>query len=286
MPLPKSLSKHGTFIYGIPQTIQEHGGAAQAAQAVAACGMQHVWVRIHGRNTIDDSQAMKDFIKACKDAGIGVAGWGWCQGEKPKAEAEMAKKALTKLGLTDYVADIEQGVSNAQWTQQEVELFFSVLRSNANGPTTVGLSSHGFIDYHEPELLKPALPYVDVMCPQTYWFRYPTKKLLKAVGESETEFPLDDPASYLKLCVKRWKKHYGKPVVATGQAYVSSDESTSFTQKIADEKVESFLATFDAWKTLAGLNWWYFTSTSDGSMSQRMYSAIRAAKLNSKPFTA
>lgn len=276
------MSKHGTFIYGVKETIKEHGSAALVAQAVKDCHMQHVWVRIHGRNSIDDSQDMKDLISACKDADLGVAGWGWCQGENPKAEAEMAKKALTRLGLRDYIADIEQGVSNANWTAAEIELFFSRLKSNANAPETIGLSSHGFIDWHEPDLLKAALPYVDVLCPQTYWFRYPSKKMLKAVGENETDFPLDDPSSYVRLCVKRWRTLYGKPVIATGQAYTSADESPSYTQDIADGKVESLVTTFDKWSQLAGFNWWYFPSTSSGSMSNRMYQAIKAARLNAK----
>jgi hypothetical protein len=69
----------------------------------------------------------------------------------------------------------------------------------------VAVTSHGFIDWHEPSLVKAAEPFVDAMNMQAYWFEsYPLLKMLKSIGADAHQYPLANAASYAKLCVDRW----------------------------------------------------------------------------------
>jgi hypothetical protein len=218
-------------------------------------------------------------ISALKNEGIAVAGWGWCQGEHISVEVELALTTLSEFGLEHYVADVEDGVNSANWSVSEVKTFFRSLRE-ALPNSQIGVSSFGFIPWHKPQLMKAADPFVDFFAPQVYWFTFPTPKILNAVGASPSEFPLNSPASYARLCIREWKKTVSKPLVMTGQAYWG--EAADYTQGIADAKVTSFIEKFDKWDQLQGLNWWHIGGKSQNAMSFGMYQSIKAARLNGR----
>jgi hypothetical protein len=141
---PPSMAGHGTFIYDATATIGRYGSPELAAQAVKALDMQHVWVRIHGAQQMHALEPTRSLVRAFKGAGIGVAGWGWCQGEDVSAEARLAQNALNRFELEDYVADLEPGVQGAHWTEDEINSFFSHLREGLAAKSKVALSTHAF----------------------------------------------------------------------------------------------------------------------------------------------
>ena len=278
--MEQAVSGHGVFIYSAQATVERYGSASLVAKALGELDMQHAWVRIHGATSVHHPTPTLPLVQALQDAGIAVAGWGWCQGNNVDVEVELALTALNDFGLDHYVADIEEGVNNAHWTTTEVKKFLTQLRASLPDESQVGVSSFGFIPWHKPELMKAANDLVDFFAPQVYWFFHPTTKVLNAMGVSASDYPLDDAASYARLCIKAWRKYVTKPLVLTGQAYWG--ETPSYTRGEAEAKVEEFLAGFDKWNQLQGFNWWHAGGAGQDAMSFAMYEAIRAARLNHK----
>lgn len=277
--MEKAVSGHGTFIYDASATIARYGSAALVAAALKECDMQHAWVRIHGSTRPEPHAATQTLISALTQAGIAVAGWGWCQGETIDFEVELALTALSSFGLKHYIADVEDGVHGANWTSAEVKTFFKSLRA-ALPDSQIGLSTFGFIPWHKPQLMTAAQPFVDFFAPQVYWFNFPTPKILKAAGLDVSKYPLNDSVSYTGVCIEVWKKLVTKPLVVTGQAYWG--EVPGFVQGTADAKLKHFVEKFDKWKSLQGLNWWHLGGKSQEAMSFGMFQALKTAKLNKR----
>lgn len=277
--MEKAVSGHGVFIYDAAATIARYGSAALVATAVQECDMQHAWVRIHGANKPEAVTSTTSLIAALKQAEIAVAGWGWCQGDNVEFEAELALTTLNEFGLEHYVADVEDGVHGANWSKSEVRTFFKSLRG-ALPNSQIGLSTFGFIPWHKPQLMTAAEDFVDFFAPQTYWFNFPTQKLLNAAEVKQTDYVLNNAASYVQLCIDVWRKVVEKPLVITGQAYWG--EVPGFEQATAEAKLNKFLEQFDSYKELQGLNWWHLGGKGQGAMSFGMFQALRTAKLNDR----
>ena len=114
--LSNAFRKHGTYVYQVPDTIARYGTAALAIEAMSAAQMTHVGS--HPRSNCvypaAGKKIIQTFIDNLKKASIAVAGWGWCQGSDPTADARLAVKELQAFGLTDYIADIEHGLHGCQ----------------------------------------------------------------------------------------------------------------------------------------------------------------------------
>ena len=276
--MEKAVSGHGVFIYDAAATIARYGSAALVATAVKELDMQHAWVRLHSATTPEPATQTANIIAALKQAEIGVAGWGWCQGDNIDFEVELVLTTLNEFGLEHYVADVEDGVHTANWSKAEVKKFFKALRE-ALPNSQIGLSTFGFIPWHKPELMTAAEPFVDFFAPQTYWFNYPSKKILNAAGVDESQFVLNNSASYVRLCIKVWQELVEKPLVIAGQAYWGE---AGFARGSAEAKLNQFIEQFDAWDELQGMNWWHLGGKGQDAMSFAMFQALRTAKLNNR----
>jgi hypothetical protein len=277
--MEKAVSGHGTFIHDAQATIRRYGSPALVAEALKECDMQHAWVRTHGAKGTSEPTPTETLIDALKNSGIAVAAWGWCQGDHVSVDVEHALTSLQEFKLDHYIADIEDGVSGANWTAGEVKQFFESLRESLPD-AQIGVSSFGFIPWHKPQLMKAAEPFVDFFAPQVYWFSFPTSKMIKAAGADPSKYPLDNPVSYAQLCIDVWRETIKKPLVLTAQSYWG--ESPDFSQGLAEAKLKEFVANFKGWKKLQGLNWWHLGGKSQNAMSFAMYQAIKAGNLNGK----
>ncbi|HET7435484.1 MAG TPA: hypothetical protein VFN10_12320 [Thermoanaerobaculia bacterium] len=252
--------------------IAAYGSAPAAAKAMVACRMSHVWLRVHGRRvSYGTDRATRDLRDACRRAGLNIAGWGWCQGDDPFAEAELAVRSMRELELNDYVADIEEGVNASHWTQLEIRSFLGEIREKLSGG--LALSSFGLITWHSPELIKAAEPHVDVFVPRIYWYDFPSEKMRLQFGH---KYRTDDPASFADLCMNRWVKTMLKPLVMTGQAFWEE----GFEQSAAEQKMARFIESFRGWSHLIGFNWW-----SLDTMSEAMRETLAEARVDRKEFS-
>lgn len=280
-----AFRKHGAFIYEVPATVARYGTTALTIEALKDAQMTHVWVRIHGQTAYPASKKriIDAFIGELKKANIAVAGWGWCQGSDPSADARLAIKELTSFGLSDYVADIEQGVHGANWNADEITSFCSRARAGVAG--SFGITTFPLIDWHEPKLMKAALPFVDMFNPQVYWHHFPNRKMVRQFKRGDgTAYGRDEAFAYADLCLDRWIKLMGdtpKDIVITGQAYWG-EGIPAFSQGDAEDKIDQFLSTWTGYDRIIGLNWWHFGG--GRSMSHRMRNSISKSKLGGKPY--
>jgi hypothetical protein len=283
--LSSAFRKHGTFIYQVAEAIARYGTTPLAIEAMKEAQMTHAWVRIHGQSAYStaDKRTIRAFIDALKSAGVAVAGWGWCQGSDPNADARVALKELRSFELTDYVADIEHGVNNANWTTDEIKSFCTRVRGGVSG--SFGITTFPLIDWHEPQLMKAALPFVDMFNPQVYWHHFPNRKMLRQFTRPNgSPYVQNKAAEYADLCLDRWDKLMGstpKSLVMTGQAYWGEGEPP-FAQDEAEDKLDEFLDAWTGFDRVVGLNWWHFGGGK--SMSHRMRNSINKAKLGAKPY--
>ncbi len=280
-----SFRKHGTFIYEVPATIAHYGTSKLAIETMKTAEMSHAWVRIHSQTPYNTNgkKIIAAFINDLKTAGMAVAGWGWCQGNDPIADARLAVKEMSFFGLTDYVADIENGVHGANWEVSEIVDFCTRVRAGITG--SFGITTFPLIDWHEPELMKAALPFVDMFNPQVYWHHFPNKKMVKQFKRPNgTLYVKDNAAEYADLCLDRWDKLMAsapKELVITGQAYWGEGDPP-FIQAEAEDQLDEFLANWTHFDRVIGLNWWHFGD--DKAMSHRLLDSITKAKLGSKPY--
>jgi hypothetical protein len=278
--LSAAFRRHGSYIYDAAATIADYGSIDLLVAAMQRAGMSHAWVRIHGTQPYGPTtkQLNRQLISALKTGGIAVAGWGWCQGATPLQDAAMALRECAAYGLQDYIADIEPGHSNSQWTVAEVQAFCGKVRQGLAG--SFALSTFALVDWHEPHLLTAALPFVDAVAPQIYWFDYPNQRMLDQFRRPDgTAYPAKEPGAYVDLCLDRWAKAMAgtqKPIVFAGQAYWGEGN----TQMEAEAKLNRFLASWSAFDRVVGINWWHFGGST--GMSHAMFEAIVAADLDSK----
>jgi hypothetical protein len=71
------------------------------------------------------------------------------------------------------------------------------------------------------------------------------------------------------------------PLVITGQTYwgEGGPDQASMEQKLA-----TFVATFDRWDQIAGFNWWHAGGVGAQAMSPPMVTTLNAAKLDQKAY--
>ncbi|MBR0694452.1 hypothetical protein [Bradyrhizobium lablabi] len=281
----KAFRKHGTYVYDVAATIARYGTAALTIEAMQEAQMTHAWVRIHGQSAypVATKRVIGAFIDQVMKVGIAVAGWGWCQGSDPEADARLAVRETASFGLSDYIADIEEGVHNSHWSVATIGGFCTRVRSGVGG--SFGITTFSLIDWHEPGLMKAALPFVDMFNPQVYWHHFPNKKMVRQFKRPDgTAYSQDRAFDYADLCLDRWEKLMGdspKDIVITGQAYWG-EGVPAFSEGDAEDKVDEFLVGWAGYRRVIGLNWWHFGGSQ--SMSHRMRNDINKAKLGAKPY--
>jgi hypothetical protein len=280
--LPAALRGHGTFVYDTAKTVADYGSIPTFVATLKRAGINHLWLRVHGVAPISATALAlnRSLIAACQTAGVAVAGWGWCQGVSPKPDAAMALKALTDHGLNDYVADIEPGHNNSEWTIDEAQTFCAAVRKGLTGGFAI--SSFALIDWHEPQILAATAPYIDAFAPQVYWFDYPNTKMIKQFHRADgTAYRAQSPAEYADLCLDRWARlthPVTKPLILTGQAYWGEGA----TEAESDARLAAFLRDWNGYGRIAGLNWWHFGG--GGAMSHAMLETIVEADLANRPY--
>ncbi len=267
--LKPPFSGHGFYVYDLEGVLDAYGSTAALIDELKRLKVDHLWLRIHGRNYIGshkhaDIERETAFADAARTEGLAIAGWGWCQGEDIVKEIKLAKDAVATYAVDHYIADIEQGENGSHWTKQEVQQFLGGVRGAVAG---LGFTSYGFIDGHAPELLQVAGPIVDMINPQAYWYaNYPKASMLSQTGTTG-QYPLANAAGYASFCRDRYEHWAAKPVVVSGQAYAEGD----FDSNDAVAKLTQFFQDFDRYGDICGLNWWHL-----GSANKAMRDVIAA----------
>ncbi|MFW8594707.1 DUF2272 domain-containing protein [Cribrihabitans neustonicus] len=254
---------HGTFVYNPDYALQKFGSEKSVTRALLNMGMSHAWIRGHNKNGLWKVKSNKRLIDAFRSENISVGVWGWCDGNDVRRDVKNVRDALLEFDPDSYIADIENGVSGASWNAAKSKMFGREVRSAIEHRSFV-VSSFGYINWHEPDIMSALDEYADYFAPQVYWFWYPNQKMLNQTPIEGLR--LKNAADYARACIYHWSKVVSKPLVLTGQAYWG--EHSGWTQTRAEEKLEEFLQDFDEYRVLAGVNWWNFAA--DKAMSKNM----------------
>ena len=294
---------HGTFCYLPDETMRHYSNYPKPAvspppaaldpagfvKAVADMSMSNVWVRLFGLEGVMDPAPTRMLIDALKSAGVQVAGWGYCHGKDPKAERQLAIKQCETYGLTAFVADIEPGRmlggTKSKWDVDDFGDFINALAARF-GRDNLGISTWPVLkiqdspEFPSEKLMKHVADRVAMFAPQAYWMSYPKKVHYDATGFKESDYPKDDPASFVRLVVDSWRaRGFDQNLVVTGQAYWGESGPA---QSVLESKLAKFTSTYADWSKIIGFNWWH--AGNKLAMSPAMIDALVAAKLGSKPF--
>ncbi|MGY8681521.1 M15 family metallopeptidase [Bradyrhizobium sp. UFLA05-153] len=268
---------HGAFIFEPAAASKKYRNWDGVASALLKMKMNHAWIRGHGKDGLFEVKDNLSLVGALRKADIKVLVWGWCQGEgQLDKDIKNAADAIAKFDPDGYVADIEQGVNGAEWTAKGIKTFLTATRAALGGKPLI-LSTHGFVPYHEPELMRAADPFVDAFAPQVYWFWYPNKRMLSQPG-AKGPYKTNDAAAYASLCLDVWRHITRKPIVITAQAYWG--ENQQWGRQDAENKLQEFVTRFTRYDEIAGLNWWHLAG--NAAMSPAMEELIAAADFQAK----
>ncbi len=294
--LADAFRGHGCFLYDPEETLAHFGGNPDAvAEAMVRSHMRHAWVRLHDVTEPVPVEPTQAIVAALRRRNILIAGYGWCHGRDPEWEAHLGLAQMKAYGITHYVANIEQGKNKgkygvSRWDVSKIRRYGKAFRAGAWPATQLLISTYPFIGTHAPELMTAALPYVDGFAPQLYWFNYPSAWMWpRADLPAGASYKVNDPASYVRLCLDMWRHYTSKPLVITGQAYWHDGETADFDRIDAETKFAAFLDHFTDYGRIAALNWWHLGGRSNersGAMSPMMFAYLRDRNLDVKPYAA
>ena len=261
---------HGVFVYEPERAVAAFGSPAGVAVAMRTMGMGHAWLRVHGRDGAWRSAANAGLAAALRADGIAIGVWGWCDGNDVARDIANAVAAIDAHAPDAYIADIEPGVRGARWTAADAVRFAGAVKARL-GARPLVVSGPGLPGPAAAETMAAMDGIVDAFAPQAYWFDGPEPATAAAA-----QLPADDPVAFVRLCLRRWRSVVTRPLIVTGQAWWG--EADGWTQQAAEARLAAFLAGFDDYAGIAGLNWWNLAAPD--AMSARMRDLIAAARLD------
>ncbi|MBO4223476.1 hypothetical protein [Bradyrhizobium neotropicale] len=258
-------------------------------RAVKDMNMSNVWVRLFGLEGVMNPAPTRQLVDALKSAGINVAGWGYCHGKDWEAELDHAINQSRTYGLTAFVADIEPGRllggTKSRWRVNDfVRLVDGLVdefsRDNLGISTWPVLKIQDSAEFPSIDLMRHVADRVAMFAPQAYWMGYPKQVHYDATGFKETQYPRDDPSSFVRLVVDSWRAlGFDQHLVVTGQAYWGEGGPS---RSILERKLREFTTSYVEWHKIIGFNWWH--AGNELAMSRPMIDALVSAKLGQKPF--
>ena len=292
MAIDPAFQGHGTYTYLPEDTMRFYANYASASERRGVAGricdlargsaaaapvspdglvrafkdmdLRHVWVRLFGLEGAMPEAPTRTLVDALRSAGFHVAGWGYCHGRNMRDELATAIREARKYGLTAFVADIEPGRllggTKSRWRADDFASFIDGLAS-AFGPESVGVSTWPVLkiqndaEFPSVRLMETVADKVAMFAPQAYWMKYPTNVHYNSTGFNQSEFPRNDPASFVRLVTASWRRTgFDQPLVLTGQAYWGEGGPT---QRELEAKLAQFASRFSEWNSISGFNWWH-----------------------------
>ena len=301
--------------YGSYQSPNPHPAPRDAIDqfiyAIQDMRIANVWIQLFSRphsDSPDDlgecdpgSQTRATLIQRLGENNINWVGWGYCAGKYWQKSLTLLQRLHNDLNMSAFIIDAEPGnaiYANPQdpkhplpdlWADADFDTFTSKVMLEF-GNDNVALTTWGVLQTQDDPghgvplvaLMQKAAPRVAAFIPQAYWQSYPGPLQWNSCGLSKTDFPPDDPVSFVRLVIKAWSKlGFTTPLIIAGQAYWSSDEGTP-PKATMNDKVHAFTTNFADWPQILGFSWYNAgakNTSAEGSMSKDMISTIMAAKL-------
>ena len=309
MTINKAFLGHGIFtefsVTNALERFKNYGGGAPAATpaemiarfvtALRDMDIRNVWIQLFTRSRQIDTdpasaQTRKDLITALDKANIAWAGWGYCAGVNAHRDLGWIKQFKNDLAMQAFVIDAEPEESKDKdvWTTADFAAFVTGV-NQLFGTDNLALSTWPCVQLREASvrtLMKIAEPHICLFAPQVYWMDHPTNVHYQTLHYSIAEYPPHDPIAFVRMMIRAWSDAgFTKPLVISGQAYW---ESKTPSMAVMSQKADQFARHFADWNQIVGFNWYHAgkddNSSAEGSMSDQMVAAIKAAKLGAKPY--
>lgn len=234
----------GIFIWNLAVEGKEYSTPEALASELKAGGFGHALLKVTDGtrkfgiyNGVD---ILPKYIKALRDAGITVWGWGYVYGTYPTGEASTITERLSTLGLNLFAVDAESEYKNKP---TQARSFMKALRAGQPA-ATFALSTFRFPSLHRDFPFNEFLAECDLVMPQVYW-------------EGAT-----NAGQQLQRCVKEYKELTSLPIAVTGAAYKSTVVSWLPT---ASQEIEFYetakglgleMVNFWEWQCAKKINLW------------------------------
>ena len=293
MALHAAFKGHGTFVYNAQSTLGRFKDASGAGpglvKAFKAMGFSSAWVRLFGVAGAVAYAPTLELVNALRGGGIEIAGWGYCHGADWATDLNRSIDQCDRYGIEAFVADVEPGnsttVGKTRWSRADFKKYLDGLGHHFD-KDNLAVSTWPVPKIQDAfdsvELMNIAASRVGMFAPQAYWMRFPKKVHYDATGFKVRKYPKDSPGSFVRLVIDTWRKMgIANPLVITGQAYWGEGGPS---QSVMEEKLDTFVETFQAWDRIVGFNWWHAGGVGAEAMSRTMVDTLVAAKLNDKDY--
>jgi hypothetical protein len=162
---------NGYFIWLLYRTAG--GNPVQAAKMAKEAGLSWVTIKVcDGPAAFNFSQRTNKVdlvgpaVKAFRDQGIPVWGWGYTYGFYPEAEASIAAQRVKQFDLDGFFIDAEQEYKQPNKADQARKYMKAIRSYIGNKP--IGICAYRFPSLH-PEFPWAAFNSCDFNAPQVYW---------------------------------------------------------------------------------------------------------------------
>ena len=162
-------------------------------------GVKTIFLKSGDGTNYWSNQFVPSVVGKLKAAGLNVCGWQYVYGKSPKAEADVAVRAI-RNGADCFVIDAE---SEFEGRYAQAQTYTEALRAGAGANYPIALAAFPYVDYH------PSFPYSVFMGPGGAQFNQP-QMYWRAIGTS-----VDNVYSHT------WpvNRVYGRPILPLGQLW-------------------------------------------------------------------
>ena len=178
-------------------------------------------------------------VNEFKKRGIIVIGWGFCYGNDPAGEGNIAAIQVNRFGLDGWIFDVESAFEAQVNAADKVGILFD--KYHVYTPAPAAFCSWFFWRspttgalWHNVAMAKAAMLKADVGMPMIYWSGSTAGSALW----------------YLKESLRQWAEVTSKPLIPVGRAY-DGDGGT-----VLPEAVSAFAAEVMV-MSMPGLSWWF-----------------------------
>ena len=188
-------------------------------------GVKTIFLKSGDGTNYWSNQFVPSVVGKLKASGLNVCGWQYVYGKSPKAEADVALRAI-RNGADCFVIDAE---SEFEGRYAQAQTYTEALRAGAGANYPIALAAFPYVDYH------PSFPYSVFMGPGGAQFNQP-QMYWRAIGTS-----VDNVYSHT------WpvNRVYGRPILPLGQLW----------QDPAPAEITRFRSLAGAYGA-SGVSWW------------------------------
>ncbi len=219
------------FIWQVPSIA--HGDPKAIADLLQGAGFQSVYIKAADGPMAFPYNLTSTLVNELHARGIAVVGWGFCYGNNPQGEAQIAIKQVQTFGLDGYIFDVESNYETPD-AAIHAKTMLTAFKAACSVPTAFCSWAYWFSptgsEWHPISMATAFMQFCDYAMPMIYW--------QGSTGAVEQ----------LSKSLTQWKSFTDKPIIPVGRAYNGDGGTCTADQMTAFET--------QAHKSCKGVSWW------------------------------